>query len=119
MEDISRGDIVWVDFNNYFGNIQGGLRPALVLQNNKGNKFSPTIVIVPITSSLTKNDLPIHVVLENTKGLEKKSIALIEQIRTLDKRRLIKKITNISSIDLEKVKEAIKKNLNIRGIDIF
>ena len=116
---IKLGDIFYANLNPTIGSEQDGIRPVLVVQNNKGNKFSPTIVIVPITSSLTNNDLPIHVVLENTKGLEKKSIALIEQIRTLDKRRLIKKITNISSIDLEKVKEAIKKNLNIRGIDIF
>lgn len=116
---IKLGDIFYANLNPTIGSEQDGIRPVLVVQNNKGNKFSPTIVIVPITSSLTKNDLPIHVVLENTKGLEKKSIALIEQIRTLDKRRLIKKITNISSIDLEKVKEAIKKNLNIRVIDIF
>ena len=116
---IKLGDIFYANLNPTIGSEQDGIRPVLVVQNNKGNKFSPTVVIVPITSSLTKNDLPIHVVLENTKDWEKKSIALIEQIRTLDKRRLINKITSISSLDLEKVKEAIKKNLNIRGIDIF
>ena len=116
---IKLGDIFYANLNPTIGSEQDGIRPVLVVQNNKGNKFSPTIVIVPITSSLSKNNLPTHVLLENTTGLDRKSIALIEQIRTLDKKRLIRKITSISSIDLEKVKEAIKKNLNIRGMDIF
>ena len=116
---IKLGDIFYANLNPTIGSEQDGIRPVLVVQNNKGNKFSPTIVIVPITSRMSKADLPTHVVLENTAGLDKKSVALIEQIRTLDKTRMIKKITSISSIDLEKVKDAIKKNLNIRGIDIF
>ena len=91
----------------------------LIIQNNKGNRYSPTTIVVPITSSLSKRNLPTHVPLSSTIGLERKSIALIEQIRTLDKSRLLKKITRVSDEDLKNIKEAIKKNLNIRGMGIF
>lgn len=116
---IKLGDIFYANLNPTIGSEQDGIRPVLVVQNNKGNRFSPTIVIIPITSSLTKTNLPTHVRLESTNGLEKESIALIEQIRTLDKRRLIRKITSISKQDLDLVKDAIKKNLSIRGVDLF
>lgn len=117
---IRLGDIFYANLNPTIGCEQDGIRPVLVVQNNKGNRFSPTIVIIPITSNINKTSLPTHVVLENTKGLEKKSVALVEQIRTLDKKRLIRKISQIAESDLENVKQAIKDNLNIRGmIDIF
>ena len=116
---IKLGDIFYANLNPTIGSEQDGIRPVLVIQNNKGNKFSPTVVVIPITSSMYKNDLPIHVVLKNTKGLDKLSIALIEQIRTVDKSRLIRKVTRISDEDLDKVKLAIKTNLNIRGMDLF
>lgn len=117
--NIKLGDIFYASLIPTVGSEQGGIRPVLIIQNNKGNRYSPTTVVVPITSSLSKRDLPTHVFLENTVGLEKKSIALIEQIRTLDKSRLLNKITHIDKSDLDKVKESIKKNLNIRGMDIL
>ncbi len=117
--NIKLGDIFYASLTPTVGSEQGGIRPVLIIQNNKGNRYSPTTVVIPITSSMSKRDLPTHVILDNTIGLEKKSIALIEQIRTLDKSRLLKKITRISKADLEKVKEAVKVNLNIRGMDIL
>lgn len=116
---IKLGDIFYANLNPTIGSEQDGVRPVLVVQNNKGNRFSPTIVIIPITSNLSKSHLPTHVILKNTKGLERESIALIEQIRTLDKKRLIRKITSVSNEDLERVKDAIKKNLSIRGLELF
>ena len=117
--NIKMGDIFYAILTPTIGSEQDGIRPVLVVQNNKGNRYSPTTIVIPITSSLSKRELPTHISLDNTKGLEKKSMALIEQIRTLDKSRLLTKINREDKIDLEKVKEAIKKNLNIRGIDIF
>lgn len=116
---IKLGDIFYANLNPTIGSEQDGIRPVLVVQNDKGNRFSPTIVIIPITSSLSKANIPSHVELINTHGLDKKSIALVEQIRTLDKKRIIRKITNIDEQDLEKVKQAIKQNLNIRGFKLF
>ena len=117
--NIKMGDIFYAILTPTIGSEQDGIRPVLVVQNNKGNRYSPTTIVIPITSSLSKKELPIHISLDNTKGLEKKSMALIEQIRTLEKSRLLTKITRADKVDLEKVKEATKKNLNIRGIDIF
>ena len=117
--NIKMGDIFYAILTPTIGSEQDGIRPVLVVQNNKGNRYSPTTIVIPITSSLSKKELPTHISLDNTKCLEKKSMALIEQIRTLDKSRLLTKITRADKVDLEKVKEAIKKNLNIRGIDIF
>ena len=116
---IKLGDIFYANLNPTIGSEQDGIRPVLVVQNNKGNRFSPTIVIIPITSSLSNANIPSHVELLKTSGLDKKSIALVEQIRTLDKKRLLRKITSIAKEDLENVKIAIKQNLNIRGLEIF
>ncbi len=116
---IELGDIFYAILNPSIGSEQDGFRPVLIVQNNKGNKYSPTTIIVPITSKVDKKDLPTHVKLKTTKGLKKESIVLVEQIRTLDKRRIFSKITKISKEDLENVKRAIKKNLNIRSNDLF
>lgn len=117
--NIKLGDIFYAILTPTIGSEQDGIRPVVIIQNNRGNRYSPTTIVVPITSKLSKRDLPTHVLLSSTKGLEKKSIALIEQIRTLDKSRLLEKITRVSDEDLENIKEAIKKNLSIRGMDIF
>ncbi len=116
---IEFGDIFYAILSPSVGCEQDGFRPVLVIQNNKGNKYSPTTIVVPITSKVDKRDLPTHVKLKTTKGLKKESIALVEQIRTLDKRRIFSKITKISKEDLENVKKAIKKNLSIRSNDLF
>ena len=117
--NIKMGDIFYAILTPTIGSEQDGIRPVLIVQNNKENRYSPTTIVIPITSSLSKKELPTHIALDNTNGLEKKSIALIEQIRTLDKTRLLAKITKADKKDLEKVKEAIKKNLNIRGMGIL
>lgn len=91
MELINRGDIYYIDFGNGVGSEQGGIRPAIILQNNKGNYYAPTVMVAPITTA-KKQKLPTHVVVFPTAGVDKVSVALYEQITTVDKTRLINKL---------------------------
>lgn len=84
-QGIRRGDIYQADLNPVFGSEQGGYRPVLVIQNNRGNKYSSTVIVAAITSRL-KTKLPTHVSLRNIKGLNKNSVVLLEQVRTIDKK---------------------------------
>jgi mRNA interferase MazF len=88
MKPIRRGDIYFAVLNPVVGSEQGDTRPVLVVQNNLGNKYSPTVVVVPITSNLKKNVLPTHVNIPKTSGLTAESLALVEQIRTIDRIRI-------------------------------
>ncbi len=104
IESIRRGDIFYANLSPVVGSEQGGIRPVLVVQNNIGNKYSPTIIVAAITSKINKAKLPTHIELSGaTYGLEKNSVVLLEQIRTLDKARLIEKIgsavTKLGEID--------------------
>lgn len=85
---LKRGDIYYADLNPVIGSEQGEYRPAIVVQNDVGNKHSPTVIIVPVTGKLHKNPLPTHVLLPKSCGLEKDSLALTEQIRAIDRSRL-------------------------------
>lgn len=85
---IRRGDIYYADLDPVTGSEQGEFRPVLIVQNNTGNKYSPTVIVTPITSNLRKNPLPTHVVLSINCGLEKNSLVLAEQIRAIDRSRL-------------------------------
>ncbi|MGJ0846564.1 type II toxin-antitoxin system PemK/MazF family toxin [Tissierella praeacuta] len=86
---INRGDIYYADLGRGIGSEQNGKRPVLVIQNNIGNKYSPTVIVASITSQMTKAKIPTHVKIDGLKyGLPKDSIVLLEQIRTIDKRRL-------------------------------
>jgi len=87
-KQIKRGDMFYANLNPVVGSEQGDFRPVLVVQNNAGNTHSPTIVVVPITRNLLKNPLPTHVVIPKSDGLEKDSLALVEQIRTIDRSRI-------------------------------
>ena len=91
MESINRGDIYCVDFGCGVGSEQGGFRPAIVLQNNKGNHYAPTVMVAPITTA-KKHRLPTHVTIFPDAGVKETSIALYEQVTTVDKTRLLKKI---------------------------
>ena len=103
---ISRGDIYYADLSPVIGSEQGGIRPVLVLQNNKGNKFSTTVIVAPISSKLTKNPIPTHVLIR-CDSLDKKSVILLEQIRTIDKRRLKEKMGKLDDGLMNKVDSAI------------
>lgn len=112
--EVNRGDIFYADLSPVVGSEQGGVRPVLVVQNNVGNKFSPTVIIAAITSQLTKAKLPTHIELEKNKfNLLKDSVVLLEQIRTLDKRRLKDKISSIDCLTMQKVDVAIMVSLGI------
>ena len=105
---IKRGEIYFADLSPVIGSEHGGVRPVLVVQNDVGNKYSPTIIAAAITSQLEKAKLPTHIQLPAEKyGLPKNSIVLLEQIRTIDKKRLKEKIGELPIIEMTKVNEAL------------
>lgn len=115
---IKRGDIFYADLGPVIGSEQDGIRPVVILQNDIGNKYSPTVIVAPITTK-TKTNIPTHIFINSSESnLPKDSIILVEQLRTIDKARIIKKVGHLSEIVMNKVKKALKINFNIRG-DIF
>lgn len=112
--NIKRGDIFFADLSPVIGSEQGGLRPVLVIQNNTGNRFSPTVVVAAITSQIQKAKLPTHIEIEGKKHkLAKDSVILMEQIRTIDKKRLTDYITTLSPEVMKKVDEALMISLGM------
>lgn len=106
--EIRRGDIFYADLSPVIGSEQGGVRPVLIVQNNVGNKYSPTIIAGAITSRLTKAKLPTHIEISSGRfGLQKDSVILLEQLRTLDKRRLKAKIGSLDDDTMIRVDRAI------------
>lgn len=111
---IRRGDILLADLNPVVGSEQGGSRPVLVIQNDIGNKYSPTVIIAAITACVTKTKMPTHVVINQAiAGLSKDSVVLTEQIRTIDKRRLIQKIGVLPKPLLRQVDQALYISLGL------
>lgn len=113
---IKRGSIFFADLNPVQGSEQGGYRPVLIIQNNIGNAYSPTVIIAPITSRI-KTKLPTHVRLKEMKGLEKHSVVLLEQIRTLDKKRLDERIGYLNLYEMRKVDEALRVSVGMKKLD--
>lgn len=112
---VKRGEIYYADLSPVIGSEQAGVRPVLIVQNDVGNKFSPTIIAIAITSK-QKVRLPTHIEIEGTRyGLDKDSVILAEQIRTLDKKRLREKVGKLDEETMEKVKKAIEISFGIRG----
>ena len=112
--EVNRGDIFYADLSPVVGSEQGGVRPVLVVQNNVGNKYSPTVIVSAITSKLSKAKLPTHIELDRAKcNLSKDSVVLLEQLRTLDKRRLQEKICTLSEEQMLKVDVAIMISLGL------
>lgn len=105
---IKRGELYLADLSPVMGSEQGGVRPVLVIQNDIGNKYSPTIIVSAITSRLYKAKLPTHISLDaNSFGLSKDSIILLEQIRTIDKLRLKEKIGELNALKMKEVDKAL------------
>ena len=105
---IKRGEIYYADLSPVVGSEQGGVRPVLIVQNDIGNKYSPTVIVSAITSQLGKAKLPTHIELSAEEyNLPKNSVALLEQIRTLDKRRLQQKVTTLSPSKMREVNKAL------------
>lgn len=106
-EKIYRGEIYLANLNPYKGSEQGGKRPVIIIQNDVGNHYSPTVIVAAVTSRFfKKRALPTHVPLDNEE-LEKNSLALLEQIRTIDKSRLIRKIGRVPKETMEEIDRAI------------
>ncbi len=111
---IRRGDIFFADLSPVVGSEQGGTRPVLILQNDIGNQYSPTTIVAAITSQIDKAKLPTHVELAKTPGgLEKDSVVLLEQIRTIDKSRLMEKVTSLNEDMMRKVTQAAEISLGL------
>ncbi|WP_315672293.1 type II toxin-antitoxin system PemK/MazF family toxin [Clostridium sp. 19966] len=111
---VKRGDIFYADLSPVVGSEQGGIRPVIIIQNDVGNKYSPTIIVAAITSQINKAKLPTHVEISSEEyGLNKDSVVLLEQIRTLDKRRLKEKIGHMKDEDMKLVNEALLISLGL------
>ena len=107
MNDIKRGELYYADLSPVVGSEQGGVRPVLIVQNDIGNKYSPTVIVAAITSQINKAKIPTHIELGLDYGLNKESVLLLEQIRTLDKRRLKEKIGSLDEKCMENVNQAL------------
>lgn len=105
---VKRGDIFYADLSPVIGSEQGGVRPVLVVQNDVGNKYSPTVIAAAITSQINKAKMPTHIEISaEDYGLNKDSVILLEQIRTIDKRRLKEKIGRLDDESMAGVDEAL------------
>jgi mRNA interferase MazF len=110
-----RGDIFYADLSPVVGSEQGGIRPVIIIQNDVGNKYSPTVIVAAITSQINKAKLPTHVEISSEEyGLNKDSVVLLEQIRTLDKKRLKEKIGHMTDSDMKKVDEALSISVGLQ-----
>ena len=106
--NIRRGDIYYADLSPVVGSEQGGVRPVLIVQNNVGNRFSPTVIAAAITSQQSKANLPTHIPLHaDSSGLAKDSVVLLEQVRTIDKKRLKEKMGSIDESAMNEINNAI------------
>jgi mRNA interferase MazF len=111
---VKRGDVYFADLSPVVGSEQGGVRPVLVIQNDIGNRFSPTVIVAAITAQIQKAKLPTHVEIDAKRyGFERDSVLLLEQIRTIDKQRLTDKITHLDDEMMEKVDEALQVSLGL------
>ena len=112
--NIKRGDIYYADLSPVIGSEQGGLRPVLIIQNDVGNRYSPTVIAAAITSKMSKAKLPTHIDISAVgAGLSKDSVVLLEQIRTLDKRRLKERLGHLDDQSMAKVNRAISVSFGL------
>ena len=111
---VKRGDVFFADLSPVVGSEQGGTRPVLIIQNDIGNRFSPTVIIAAITAQIQKAKLPTHVEINAKKyGFERDSVILLEQLRTIDKSRLTDRITQLDEALMEKVDVALAISLGL------
>jgi mRNA interferase MazF len=114
---VKRGDIYYADLSPVIGSEQGGIRPVLIIQNDVGNKYSPTVIAAAITSQINKAKMPTHIELPASEyGLYKDSVVLLEQIRTIDKRRLREKVAHLDKGLMEDVNSALAVSFGIENI---
>ena len=113
---VKRGDIFYADLSPVVGSEQGGIRPVLVVQNDIGNKYSPTVIVAAITSQINKAKMPTHIELSGDEyGLSKDSVILMEQIRTVDKKRLKEKIGHMDTERTAQIDDALKISFGLEN----
>ena len=113
---VRRGDIFFADLSPVVGSEQGGVRPVLIIQNDAGNRHSPTVIAAAITSQREKTKLPTHISLDAVNcGLAKDSVVLLEQVRTLDKRRLREKMGSVNVQSMKAVNQALSVSFGLIG----
>jgi mRNA interferase MazF len=111
---VKRGDVFFADLSPVVGSEQGGVRPVLIIQNDIGNRFSPTVIVAAITAQIQKAKLPTHVEIDaEAHGFDRDSVILLEQIRTIDKQRLTDKITHLDDESMRKVDEALQVSVGL------
>ncbi len=114
--NIKRGDIYYADLSPVVGSEQGGIRPVLIVQNDVGNRYSPTVIAAAITSRQSKTNLPTHIPIEAKGcGLSKDSVVLLEQVRTLDKRRLKEKMGTVGVRAMQEINRALSVSFGLIG----
>ena len=111
---VKRGDIFYADLSPVGGSEQGGTRPVLIVQNDMGNRHSPTVIAAAITSQMNKAKLPTHIEIDaSAYGIEKDSVILLEQLRTIDKKRLKDKVCHLDQVMLDRVNHALEISLEL------
>lgn len=110
---VQRGEVYFADLSPVVGSEQGGIRPVLVIQNDIGNRFSPTVIVAAITAQIQKAKLPTHVEISENHGFDRDSVILLEQIRTLDKQRLTDKITKLDGETMAEINHALEVSLGL------
>ena len=111
---VKRGDIFYADLSPVIGSEQGGIRPVIIIQNDIGNKYSPTVIVAAITSQINKAKLPTHVEISSEEyGLNRDSVVLLEQIRTLDKKGLKEKIGHMTETDMKIVDKSLLISISL------
>ncbi|MDQ0159222.1 type II toxin-antitoxin system PemK/MazF family toxin [Alkalibacillus sp. S2W] len=114
---VKRGDVYYADLTPVVGSEQGGVRPVLIIQNNIGNRFSPTVIVAAITAQIQKAKLPTHVEIDSEKyEFERDSVILLEQIRTIDKQRLTDQITTLDEFLMGQVDDALQISLGLMDL---
>ncbi|MFC0424758.1 type II toxin-antitoxin system PemK/MazF family toxin [Lactiplantibacillus plajomi] len=112
--DIKRGDIFYADLSPVVGSEQGGMRPVLIVQNNVGNHYSPTVIVAAITAKVQKAKMPTHVNINAAHtGIEKNSVVLLEQVRTIDKQRLKDRVTHLDEQTMRRVDNALQISIGL------
>jgi mRNA interferase MazF len=121
---IYRGQVYFTDLGQRIGSEQSGMRPVVIVQNDTGNRHSSTVIVVPITSQIKKEEMPTHIKLNNDFGLEEASMALCEQIDTIDKQRLFSYIGQVSQSELQRINHALEvslgltQNFNLQRVEV-
>ena len=114
---VKRGDIYYADLSPVIGSEQGGMRPVLIVQNDVGNKYSPTVIAAAITSQKFKTRLPTHISVNADRcGLQKDSVVLLEQVRTLDKKRLRERMGYLPEIEMDKINRALSVSFGLVNV---